>query len=290
MPGNSEKFFEIKQTLRHRLKHQMVHKGLSISDVAQVSGIGRSLLSTYLSDNQSLPNLLNLMRLSEALDCEPSYLLASTCAKNACAIDGSFVLTAETGAAMSRNDKLVDLLDDLGKTPGQFLYYHPSTLPELLKTEAVVAVERKTSPTQSVINFRTSMNSVFDFNLVGGVLIDERTLSDLMLQKNAYATLSEKDAREQMAVMEEFSKSQFPNLQFKVINAVAQKISPSLLIGRELLLQEFFSYTFRIQSARIISSVLDDFNASFRIGIDFTTWLHDQRVTQGKSSPVHSGG
>ncbi len=280
MFGNSEKFSRIKQTLRHRLKHQMMHKGLSISDVAQASGIGRSLLSSYLGNNQSLPNLMNLIRLSEALNCEPGYLLASSYSENARAIDSSFALVAETRSAMSRDEKFVQFLNDLRETPGQFVYYHPRTLPEPLKTEAVLAAEEMAPSPQSEVDYHTSLNSALGFNLVGGVLIDERTLSDLMLRKNIYATLSEKEAHEQIAVMEEFAKSQFPNLQFKVINAVVQRIQPSLLMGRQLLLQEFFSYVIRIQSERIISSVLDDFNASFRVGIDFTTWLHDQRVTQ----------
>jgi transcriptional regulator with XRE-family HTH domain len=259
----------IKAAFSERLRAQFRKKGVSISRLAEDSGISRSVLSGYLSDDTALPNAVNLVRLARALDCEPGVFLPSLASGSE---GGMITDVTQLSHAMVPDDRMREMLDAISSAQGEFIYYVPSTIPEPIKTDAVFEFEYAATDNGNLRSYIEAMRSMLTMPLNGGLLIDEVLLLDLAHTRGIYRGLAPSAAEEQLHNLLTFSGERFPQWQIKVIRRLEARINPCFVVGESLLLQEFFAYIIHIQNRKVITGVQGRLNEVFRQGTDFIHW------------------
>lgn len=270
---------QLKDEFAARLRNQLEKKELSVSGLAKLSGISRSVLSGYLSDDPALPNAVNLVRLAQALDCEPGVFLPATSQSEQ---PGSMTDVMHLSLAMVFDDRMREMLDAIAATQGDFIYYVPNTLPEPLKTDAVFDFEYRAVQKGDLRSYIDAMRAMLDLPLNGVMLIDEVLLLDLLHLRGAYEGLPRQAADAQLHRLLVASRKRFPQWQIKVFRRLDARINPCFLAGKSLLLQEFFNYIIHIHNKRAITGVRVRLNEVFREGTDFVHW-HETHVAPAAS-------
>jgi transcriptional regulator with XRE-family HTH domain len=113
----ADRLEEIKHDFSARLSAQIKKKKLTISGLASISGISRSVLSGYLCSDPALPNVFNLIRLADALGCDPGVLLLQSTPQNM-RNTGIF----ETSDAMTLGENMSELLEQVSSARDKFIY------------------------------------------------------------------------------------------------------------------------------------------------------------------------
>lgn len=264
----------IKAAFSERLRAQIRKKGVSVSRLAEVSNISRSVLSGYLSDDPALPNTVNLVRLAQALDCEPGFFLPilSPGVERSAMTD-----VTRLSHAVVYDERMREMLDAIAAAQGDFIYYVPATIPEPLKTDALFEFEYVARVKGDLHTYIGAMRSMLDNPLSGGWLVDEVLLMDLAQQRGIYRGLAPSAAEEQLHRLLAFSWERFPQWQVKVIRRLEARISPCLLAGKSFLFHECFDYIIRIDDAKAIAGAQGRLNEVFREGADFLHW-HDLHI------------
>jgi transcriptional regulator with XRE-family HTH domain len=270
---------EFVEQLRHsfntRLRSQIQNKNISISQLAKFTGISRSVLSGYIKDDPALPNVANLMRLAQALDCEPGAFFPITSTTEQRSSVSDFV---NISLSMVDHDQLDQTLGKIAAATEEFIYYVPRTLPDVLKTDDVFAFEDcldfKNDNNSYVKKIRSSISPA----LCGVILISEQTLLDLIYLRGIYASLPQKISDHQMTCLVNACHKHYPNFQIKVFRNRDFQISPCLMIGNSFLIQEFFNYNIQIESVPTILGVQACLNTTNRMAIDFLYWVKSNAI------------
>lgn len=265
---------EFVEQLRHafntRLRSQVLKKNISISQLAKFTGISRSVLSGYMRDDSALPNAANLMRLAQALDCEPGAFFPITSPSEQ---RGSVSDVVNISPAMVDDEQLNQTLDKIAAATGEFIYYVPRTLPDALKTDGVFAFEDYAIPKNDIHNYVEKVRLMISPTLNGVILISEGTLLDLIQLRGIYAGMPQKTSNHQLNILVNACHKQFPNWQIKVFSRQDCRINPCILIGKSLLIQDFFNYNIQIESMPTIFGVQASLNTINRRAIDFLYWI-----------------
>ena len=139
-------------TFRSRLDDVVTRSAQTRRGFAEASGIDRSTLSQLLSpSNRRLPRLETLVAIARGNDVSIDWLVGLS---NAGAMQAEMMPehTAFEPSGMTHNDER--LLSWFAEAVGYRVRYVPSTIPDLLKTEAVISYELANfvaaSPTQRI--------------------------------------------------------------------------------------------------------------------------------------------
>lgn len=264
---------EVKEHFRSRLLRQIEKQGISLSYLSDMSGVSRSVLSSYVNDSASLPNTVNLVRIAAALNVDPSYFLPAN--KNRFSPD-TLSAVIETSRALSHIPTVSHLLSAVKENQGQFMYYLPSTIPEQLKTDEVFRFEYRLLPDLGTDEYKKAIDASLKMELTGGILIDETIMLDLIGVRGRYEGLSPEAAEAQVQRLIEFSKHSFPNIQVKVVRFLDRQLSPTMLLGRSLMVHEFFDHVMYIRDSAMIETAREKINVAFRSGQYLIDW-HDAR-------------
>ncbi|RFP86212.1 XRE family transcriptional regulator [Rhodobacteraceae bacterium 63075] len=259
----------IKDEFTSRLRSQLQKKELSVSGLAKLSGISRSVLSEYLSDDPALPNAVNLVRLAQALDCEPGFFLTET---SPSLQSGSVSDVMHLSNAMVDNDCMREILGKARDAQDSYIYYVPGTLPDPLKTDALFDFEYPSTTEQDLRPYIAAMRGMVGQALNGAMLIAEETLLDLYHLRGDYEGLPREVSEEQLHSLVVASRAHFPQWQIKVYRRRNFRIHPCFMVGKSLLIQEFFEYIIQMDSTSTILSVQADLNEVQRTAIDFLNW------------------
>jgi len=265
---------ELVEQLRYvfsaRLRSQIKKKNISILQLSKCSGISRSVLSGYVKDDPALPNTANLMRLAQALDCEPGAFFPVTSAGEQ---RNSVSDIVNISLAMVDDDQLKETLGKIAAATDEFIYYVPSTLPDPLKTDGVFAFEDHATLENNNLTYIDKIRRLISPTLNGVILISEEILLDLIHLRGMYAGLPQKVSDHQLTSLVDACHEQFPNWQIKVFKHRHFRITPCVLIGKSFLVQEFFKYNIQIESVPTILGVQTTLNTINRMSVDFLHWL-----------------
>lgn len=260
----------IKQAFRENLTLKMSEKGYTNSRLSSVTGIGRSVIKTYTDDSLSLPNVFQLMRLVAALECEVSDLLpfitnTGTTDKKKLAVDVSKTLSVNT--------KAQEIVENLFNLDGRFLYYAPKSLPEGLKTEAVILAELGKYLDEEKIKYFQSLQDLLGISFNGCILVKETIIQDLISQRGPYRMLSMSEVFEQIQKIRQWEEDKFPNLQIKVMTEATQLISDILLIEDKVAYHEVFDRVITIEDEEILKSAMDIMNQQIKTSTNFGEYI-----------------
>jgi len=269
----------IKRAFTESLRAQIRKEGISVSRLAEASRISRSVLSGYLSDDPALPNSVNLVRLARALNCEPGVFLPNLAPG---AGRGTMTDVTELCQTMVHDERIREMLAVIAAEQSEFIYYVPATIPEPLKTNAVLEIECTAKVKGDLHAHIRAMRSMLDMPRNGGLLIDEVLLFDIVERRGTYRGLTPSAAEEQLHRILAFSRERFPQWQVKVIRRLEDRIHPCLMAGKSLLIPEYFDYILQIHNAKVIDRVQGRLNKVFRGGTDFLHW-HEMHI--GPAAP-----
>jgi transcriptional regulator with XRE-family HTH domain len=261
---------EVKAAFSECLRSQMRKADMSTSRLSRMSGISRSVISGYLSDDPSLPNAINLIRLASALGCPPGlFLPCQTPGTQGTTITDEMQLIP----ARSHDERLRETLDVIASATTQFVYYAPISIPDPLKTEALFNFEYQTAVGGELKTYVQTIRGMVDLPLNGAILLDEAMLTDLLEQRGLYKDLPRHMAEAQLRHLISFSEARFPEWQIKVIRRLEFQITPCFLLSNTLLLQEFFDYITLIRNKQAIHRVQSRLTEALRAGVDLLDWL-----------------
>lgn len=136
----SDYFRTVKDEFSENLREQMRSTDNTISSLSKISGISRSVISGYLSDDASLPNVLNLVRLANALECPAGTLLPPPVIATGAQ---SIIDEVELIPARSFDARWSSTLQTIASAYNQFIYYVPNTIPDPLKTSDILCWEHQ---------------------------------------------------------------------------------------------------------------------------------------------------
>lgn len=266
----------IKDEFAPRLRSQLKKKELSVSGLAKLSGISRSVLSGYLSEDPALPNAVNLVRLAQALDCDPSFFLPET---SPSVEPASVSAVMHLSDVMVKRDLLRESLDKARDTENAYIYYVPDTLPDPFKTDALLDFEYQSITEKDLRPYIAGMNAMMAQSLNGAMLIAEETLLDLHYLRGAFEGLPRKAANVQLHSLIVASRVHFPQWQIKVYRRRDFKVSPCFLVGESALIKVFFNYIIQMDSINLIQTVQVKLNEVQRTAIDLLTW-HEMKFPE----------
>ncbi|MBF9054843.1 helix-turn-helix domain-containing protein [Rhodobacterales bacterium LSUCC1028] len=262
----------VKQAFRENLTRKMSEKGYTNSRLSSITGIGRSVIKTYTDDSLSLPNVFQLMRLVAALECEVSDLLPFL--TNTGATDNK-KLAVDVSKTLSVNTKAQEIFENLFNLEGKFLYYVPKSLPEGLKTEAVILAELGKNLDADKIKYFQSLQDLLVISFNGCILLKENVIQDLVSKRGPYKTLSMSDVFEQIQKIRQYEEDKFPNLQIKVMTEATQLISDILLIEDKVAYHEVFDRVVTIEDKEILKSAMDIMNQQIKTSRSFGGYIDE---------------
>lgn len=203
-------------TLSRRLNEAMACRQISLTQLAYASSITKAALARLLADDlDRLPDTYTLIKLAHALDVNLDYLLGLGLQR----LDASISFAADffPNPFSSENTLYEELF--LTQTSGYFVYVC-ETLPDLLKTRAVLDIELGDSTMSAAYHARMqalrSAASQRENN--GLVLMDCRVIDDLLTASGLYRGLTTQQVREQIDLLGSFFDSQLPTVTASVVD------------------------------------------------------------------------
>lgn len=202
--------------LSRRLNEAMTSRSLTVAQLSYASNITKAALTRLLRDDlERLPDTYTLVKLTYALDVSLEYLL---------------------GLGMQHTDKTISFGGDffpapfsgentlyeemfLTQTSGYFIYVC-ETVPELLKTKAVLEIElgnaALAAPYHARMEAVRSAAATRENN--GLVIMDCRIIDQLLSGTGRYIGLTAPQIREQIALLTGFFDSQHPTVTASVVD------------------------------------------------------------------------
>lgn len=259
----------LRHTFSMSLRKQIEKQKITVSQLAKCSGISRSVLSSYVSNDPGLPNAINILRLSQSLHCEPGIFFPK---KNSSIEDNLQTEIIELFSTMISNSHVFEMINKIESNNRQFIYYVPHTLPEPLKTDAVFTVEYAEASESDLHVHIEAMRNMVNQPLNGAILIAEETLLDLMHLRGIYVKLSQQAAYDQIQAILVACHEHFPHWQIKVFSRQKHRIDPCFLNCGSFLLLQFYKYILKNNSEAMLLTVQDHLCEVHRDAVCFSHW------------------
>jgi hypothetical protein len=266
---------EIKRAFRENLEAAMRVKGYSRSRLSKITGIGRSVIKTYTDESLALPNVFQLMRLAAALECDAHDLLPFLNLRNK---NAHKRLAVDISKTLSLNTKSEEIFENAKNSDGKFLYYVPKSLPEGLKTEAIITSELGKYLDQEKIKYFQRLEELNKINANGCFLIKEGIILDLISRRGTYSNLSMQEVFEQIQRIRDYEEEKFPNLQIKVMIEATQLISDIFLIEDKVAYHEFFEQIITITDEAVLKNAAHIMNQQIKTSINFGEYIDGLKI------------
>jgi hypothetical protein len=153
----------------------------------------------------------------------------------------------------------------------------PKSLPEGLKTEAVIIRELGKNLDEEKIKYFQSLQQLLTINFNGCILMRETTVQDLISQRGIYSTLSMTEISEQIQKIRQYEEEKFPNLQIKVMTEATQLVSDVLLIENKVAYHEIFDRVITITDEEILNSAMNIMNEQIKTSRSFSDYIDEYK-------------
>ncbi len=220
---------------RHRLAQAMAEAGQSQSALARATGVDRSTISTLLAPGTRLPNAQLAADCAAALAVSCDWLLG---------LAGRPEPVEELlAAAISLTDAPRALFDEVmfgwHRDAAGFKVRHvPATLPDMLKTRAVVSWEYRDAlgrtPDQAVTAFEAQLNWMRGARSDYEIAIPLHGLADFAAGSGYWAGLPAPARLEQLDHMIQLCEQLYPSLRLYLFDAHRVFSSPVTIFGPHL--------------------------------------------------------
>jgi transcriptional regulator with XRE-family HTH domain len=189
---------------------------LTIAQLSSASNITKPSLARLLSDEiDHLPDTYTLIKLAHALDVSLEYLLGLGVVRT----DSAISFGAEFFPSPFSNENTIPEELFLSQTNGYFIYVC-ETVPELLKTQAVLEIEL--GDVEVAASYHARMEAVRSAAETrennGLVLMDGGIIDQLLSGTGRYAGLSAAHIRAQIGILGSFFESQRPTVSASVVD------------------------------------------------------------------------
>lgn len=219
---------DIAAYFRHRVREYCAAQSIRPSQLARLAAVSKPTVSSIFaetSDTTRLPNLLNSMRIAQALNVQVEDLLP----------DLSFdKQKAEILSASYINAEIVSLDQVFGViqsvAPWKKAYFCPDTIPEFCKTKEFIMSESGLSETAATAYM--SNIKFMDFGTIEGVMVlKENILKDLLEHRNRFSKISAKNAYEMFANLREYIGNCSPNTRVVVSDPTQGDVDTILVLN-----------------------------------------------------------
>lgn len=220
---------------RERLTHALRERDMNRSDLARSAGLDRSTVSQLLSDEvPRLPNGQALATISTALGVSSDWLLGLTTHMRAAAeILDQAVQVAET----DRHPVDEHLLGWYRDTVGAKIRHVPANLPDVLKTEAVLAHEYsgETLKTlgQAIIGTRDQRALLVRAESDMEIALSREALEAFARGEGLWAGIPDDIRRQQLEVMGQTLNDLYPSLRLHLFGATDRFSAPFTVFGQK---------------------------------------------------------
>ncbi len=217
-----------------RLRTAVDRRGITQAELADEAGIDRSSLSQFMSANSGrFPRAETLAALARTLDTSLDWLLGLTdedpAATRTALVDES--LAFENASHDPVDEQLVGWLSE---SRGDKIRYAPATLPDLLKTDAVIRHERMATVGPEVrienaaIKLAWQRTPEADVECVNSV----QSLEALARGEDIWRTLSPARRAEQLERMATFAEELYPAFRWFLIDRRQRYAAPITIFGK----------------------------------------------------------
>lgn len=220
---------------RERLTHALREREMNRSDLARSAGLDRSTVSQLLSDEvPRLPNGQALATISTALGVSSDWLLGLTTHMRAAAeILDQAVQVAET----DRHPVDEHLLGWYRDTVGAKIRHVPANLPDVLKTEAVLAHEYSgetlKTPGQAIIGTRDQRALLVRAESDMEIALSREALEAFARGEGLWAGIPDDIRRQQLEVMGQTLNDLYPSLRLHLFGATDRFSAPFTVFGQK---------------------------------------------------------
>lgn len=218
---------------RQRLEQAIAVAGISRSELARQTSVDRSTVGQLLAgDDTRLPNAQFAASAAEALGVSTDWLLSLTDRPER---PGDVIAAAVSVTEAGRTSADEQLLQWHREAEGYKIRHVPATLPDMLKTEAVLEWEYEAflgrTPDQAI----RAMKDRMDWFRAGGsdyeIAVPVHELQAFAAGAGYYAGLSSDARREQLDRLAEVCAEMFPSLRLFLFDARRQFSAPVTVFG-----------------------------------------------------------
>jgi transcriptional regulator with XRE-family HTH domain len=218
---------------RQRLEQAIDRQGISRSELARQAGVDRSTVGQLLSgDDARLPNAQFAASAAEILGVSTDWLLGLTERPER---PGDVIAAAVAMTEAGRTSADLQLLEWHREAAGYKIRHVPATLPDMLKTEAVLEWEYAAflgrTPDQAI----SAMKDRMDWLRAGGsdyeIAVPTHELEAFAAGAGYYSGLDVNARREQLARLAEICDEMYPSLRLFLFDARRQFSAPMTVFG-----------------------------------------------------------
>jgi transcriptional regulator with XRE-family HTH domain len=221
--------WETVERIRARLSEVIARTQLSQSAFAKAVGIDRSTLSQILSKkNDRLPRVETLAAIATATHVSVDWLIGLT-EEGA---HGTDILEVERGARSPADERLTRWR---AEAAGYKIRYVPSTLPDLLRTDAVIDYEYRSSPIASPEQRQATREERLDYERRAEtdteVSSPRQSLEAFADGSGVWSGLDADARRSQLARMADLSEELYPTFRWFLFDGLARTSVPLTIFG-----------------------------------------------------------
>lgn len=219
---------------RERLGEAMRAQWLNRSSLAERAGVDRSTISLLLSEQQvRLPSGHVVADLAAALNVTSDWLLGLTTTTRA----PGEILRESLEVAQTQPGRADEHIDRwLGEAADAKVRNVPASLPEFMKTEAVMTLEYSDyvgkSPQQALVETQTRLNISRLPGRDNEIAMPLQRLEDFARRAGIWATLSASDVRSQLERMAALCDELYPSTRLHLYDQRRRYSAPITVFGQ----------------------------------------------------------
>ena len=219
---------------RQRLSEAMLAQQLNRTDLAALTGVDRSTISQLLSEHQvRLPSGHVVAELAAALRVSADWLLGLTTST----LTPGEILRESLEVAQAAPDSADKNIERwLQESMGAKIRNVPTTLPEFMKTQAVLDVEYASyagkTPQQAMASnaARLLMNRLIGMD--HEVALPRQTMTDFARRSGIWAALTSAQVQEQLERMAELCQELYPSTRLHLYDLTRRYSAPITVFGQ----------------------------------------------------------
>lgn len=247
---------------RIRLHEAMTAIGMSKSALARATGVDRSTIGQlFKNDVPRMPNAQLAADIAFALGISADWLLGLT---NQPEKPGDILASALSLSPAERTSADQQILDWHREVAGRKVRHVPATLPEMLKTDHVLAWEYSSLPSDALDQVKSSASALLDWVASGGadyeIAMPVHELQACAEGSGYYATLPPEFRRDQLTQLAQHVDDMFPRLRLFLFDAHQLYSAPVTVFGNGLAILYVGQCYLTLREPQRVSALTDHFD------------------------------
>lgn len=247
---------------RLRLREAMSVAGLSKSALARATSVDRSTIGQLFKDDlPRMPNAQLAADIAFTLGISADWLLGLT---NQPEKPGDILASALSLSPAERTAADMQILEWHREVAGSKIRHVPATLPEMLKTDQMLAWEYSTLPSEMLDQVSTSARALIEWVRSGRadyeIAIPLHELRACAEGSGYYATLHPKHRTEQLSQLAQNIDDMFPRVRLFLFDAHQLYSAPVTVFGNSLAILYVGKCYLALREQQRVSALTDHFD------------------------------